>query len=195
MTGFARVEGGAGRFAWALEAKSVNGKSLDLRARLPAGYEFLEPLLRQAAQRHLVRGNVQALLQLEESAERLKPAVNEPFLEELLQIAGRLAARGVAPATADGLLAIRGVLESADEQPVGEDERVERDRRLAGDADALFAALAEQRQREGEALAGTLRGHLAAFRALVEEAVKQVAAFTAAFMEGDHRGEEVHHHP
>lgn len=180
MTGFARVEGSAGRFAWALEAKSVNGKSLDLRARVPGGYEFLEPLLRQAAQRHLVRGNVQAFLQLEQSAERLKPTVNEAYLEELLQIAGRLAARGVAPATADGLLAIRGVLETADEQPVGEEEREERDRRLAADADALFAALAEQRQREGTALAETLRGHLAAFQALVSEATGLAATQPAA---------------
>lgn len=180
MTGFARVEGAAGRFVWALEAKSVNGKSLDLRARLPAGYEFLEPLLRQAAQRHLTRGNVQALLQLEQSAERMKPAVNEAYLEELLRIAGRLAERGLAPASADGLLAIRGVLESADELPVEEAERAERDGRLAADADALFAALAEQRQREGEALGTTLRGHLDAFRALVTAAADLAAAQPAA---------------
>ena len=64
MTGFARVEGGEGPIHWALEAKSVNGKSLELRVRLPPGFEWLESLLRQAAQMALTRGNVLFVLSL-----------------------------------------------------------------------------------------------------------------------------------
>ncbi len=180
MTGFARVEGGAGRFVWALEAKSVNGKSLDLRSRLPNGYEFLEPLLRQAAQRHLARGNVQIGLQLEQSAGRAALSINQPLLDQLLVLAEGLTARGLAPASPDGLLAIRGVLENAEEQPLDEAERAERDRMLAADAEALFAALAEQRQREGTALLATLRGHLSALGGLVEQAAGLAALLPEA---------------
>ena len=49
MTGFARVGGGQDAFTWTWELRSVNGRGLDLRCRLPAGYEALEVAVRAAA--------------------------------------------------------------------------------------------------------------------------------------------------
>jgi uncharacterized protein (TIGR00255 family) len=58
MTGFARQEGGDGSLTWTWEVKSVNGKNLDLRCRVPSGYETLEAAARTAAQARCARGNL-----------------------------------------------------------------------------------------------------------------------------------------
>ena len=49
MTGFARVEGRTGDWAWSWEARSVNGKGLDIRLRIPPGFESIEVPARQRA--------------------------------------------------------------------------------------------------------------------------------------------------
>jgi uncharacterized protein (TIGR00255 family) len=179
MTGFARVEGGAGAIHWALEAKSVNGKSLELRVRLPPGFEWLESPLRQAAQKALARGNVQVNLQLDRGETRARLTVNQAVLDELLSLARRLQSEGAAPPSADGLLALKGVLETQEE---AEDEAAvqARERALAADAERLFAALAEVRQREGAALRATLLGHLDTLAGLVTAAAAGAAAQPAA---------------
>ena len=179
MTGFARVEGGEGPIHWALEAKSVNGKSLELRVRLPPGFEWLESLLRQAAQKALTRGNVQVNLQLDRGETRARLTVNQAVLDELLSLARRLQSEGAAPPSADGLLALKGVLETQEE---AEDEQAvqARERAVAADAERLFAALAEVRQREGAALQATLLGHLDTLAGLVGAAAATAAAQPAA---------------
>lgn len=179
MTGFARVEGGEGPIHWALEAKSVNGKSLELRVRLPPGFEWLESLLRQAAQKALTRGNVQVNLQLDRGETRARLTVNQAVLDELLSLARRLQSEGAAPPSADGLLALKGVLETQEE---AEDEQAvqARERAVAADAERLFAALAEVRQREGAALQATLVGHLDTLAGLVGAAAATAAAQPAA---------------
>lgn len=179
MTGFARVEGGEGPIHWALEAKSVNGKSLELRVRLPPGFEWLESLLRQAAQKALTRGNVQVNLQLDRGETRARLTVNQTVLDELLSLARRLQSEGAAPPSADGLLALKGVLETQEE---AEDEQAvqARERAVAADAERLFAALAEVRQREGAALQATLLGHLDTLAGLVGAAAATAAAQPAA---------------
>ncbi len=179
MTGFARVEGGGGAIHWALEAKSVNGKSLELRVRLPPGFEWLEGQLRQAAQKALARGNVQVNLQIDRGETRARLAVNQAVLDELLSLARRLQSEGAAPPSADGLLALKGVLETQEEAE-GEEALQARERALAADAERLFAALAEVRQREGAALQATLMGHLDTLSGLVTAAAAAGAAQPAA---------------
>ena len=112
MTGFAR-EGGAltdgTAFVW--ELRSVNGRGLDLRLRLPPGQDALEPLLRDAAARRLKRGNVSANLSLKrEDRPRLVP--DRAALDQALELALALAARipGGAPPRAEALLALPGVM-------------------------------------------------------------------------------------
>ena len=174
MTGFARVEGGQGSLHWALEAKSVNGKALELRCRLPPGFEGLESVLRQAAQKALTRGNVQVNLQLDRGETRARLTVNQLVLDELLALTRRLQSEGAAPPSADGLLALKGVLETQEEAEDAE-ALAARERALAADAERLFAALAEVRQREGAALQATLLGHLDGLAALVAAAAAAAA--------------------
>ena len=56
MTGFARLDGSAAgsRFAW--ELRSVNGRGLDLRLRLPTGFDAVEIAVRRKASEALSRG-------------------------------------------------------------------------------------------------------------------------------------------
>src|SRR3984957_12651061 len=67
MTGFARSHGVCGSYAWAWEIKSVNGKGLDLRLRLPSGWDAIEALARARLAEVLTRGSVQANLTVERS--------------------------------------------------------------------------------------------------------------------------------
>ena len=111
MTGFARSVADCNGAAIVWEVKSVNGKSLDARLRLPPGFERIEAPARQAIQKRFSRGNIQAVLSVTRFGLQVQPVVNEAFLRDLAGLARRLEEQfGISPATADGLLALRGVL-------------------------------------------------------------------------------------
>lgn len=166
MTGFGRAAAEHQGSAIAWEIKSVNGKTLEARLRLPPGFERLEQPVRQAIQKRFSRGNVQAGLVLTRSAPAALPVVNEAFLAELAGLARRLEAEfGAAPATADGLLSLRGVLETPDGEE-SEEARVALDGAILAALDAALDALEAARREEGAALGGLLAGHLAAIEAL-----------------------------
>ncbi|MEX0344743.1 MAG: YicC/YloC family endoribonuclease [Rhizobiaceae bacterium] len=112
MTGFARASANheAASITW--ELKSVNGKSADARLRLPPGFERLEQPVRKAVQQRFHRGNIFASLTLAQGPSAATPVVNEEFLKDIAGLAKRLEDQfGCRPASADGLLALRGVLE------------------------------------------------------------------------------------
>jgi len=111
MTGFSRSEGTIGPLSWIWELRSVNGRGLDLRLRLPAGFDQIEPTIRELAGRTLRRGNVSATLTIKrEEAARL--AADPATLEQVLHLALSLAARipGSPPPRAEALLGLPGVL-------------------------------------------------------------------------------------
>ena len=86
MTGFARLDGRTGRHQWAWELRSVNGKGLDLRLRLPQGFERLEPDVRRIASAHFARGNIQATLNIQAGEVRVEAVVNEAALQAVLDL-------------------------------------------------------------------------------------------------------------
>jgi uncharacterized protein (TIGR00255 family) len=121
MTGFARVAGDAGPVAWAWEIRSVNGRGLDVKLRLPNGFDQLDAGLREMAGKHFKRGNISATLSLKREA-AMALMVDETVLARMLALALDVAGRipGAAPPRADALLALPGVIrnearESADE--------------------------------------------------------------------------------
>jgi uncharacterized protein (TIGR00255 family) len=178
MTGFARAEGEDLGISWVWEMKSVNGKSLDLRLRLTPGFDQLEPQLRALLAQRFRRGNFSANLAVARTA---PPAmrVNREALAQLVALMNELAGEiEAAPPRIDGLLALRGVVETVeDETGVMLEER--RRAVLAGwtiGIDRLAAARAE----EGARLAALLRNQLAEMFALVEAAAKCAAAQPAA---------------
>lgn len=166
MTGFGRasVDHDGAAIAW--ELKSVNGKGLEVRLRLPPGLERLEQPVRQLIQKRFSRGNVQAGLSLSRLGLAAQPVVNEAFLADLAGLAQRLQEQfGTAPASADGLLALRGVFETPD--AVEDDEaRAALDAAILAALDTALGALETARREEGAALGRLISGHLDAIEGL-----------------------------
>ena len=88
MTGFARREGGDAKVTWSWEIKSVNSRSLDLRCRIPAGYERLEAAAREVTPKHCARGNVTVALSVSRAEAGPNLRVNRDLLDQLVS-AGR----------------------------------------------------------------------------------------------------------
>jgi uncharacterized protein (TIGR00255 family) len=112
MTGFARADGtaGHGRFHW--ELRSVNGRGLDVRLRLPSGYETLERNVREAVAKEMTRGNVSVTLSVDTGAASSAVRINEGVLALMLATVERLSDGGrLAPATPEGVLGLKGVIE------------------------------------------------------------------------------------
>jgi len=160
MTGFARAAGEWSATGIVWELRSVNGKGLEARLRLPPGHERLEQPCRQAIQKAFARGNIQASLNIAQAPGQQQPIVNEALLKDLAGLAHRLQEQfGASPASADGLLALRGVLELP-EQILSEEDRAALDAVVIATLQAAIEALEAARRSEGAALEGLLRGHI-----------------------------------
>jgi uncharacterized protein (TIGR00255 family) len=170
MTGFARGHGLSGPYAWTWEIKSVNGKGLDLRLRLPPGWDAVEVPVRARVADALARGSVQATLTVERSGAVPTVRVNIPVLDAILaavQQAGTKVA--AAPPSLDGLLGLKGVIEIAEAEENENERRAAEAAVIAGLANAI-GALAETRRSEGAALGRVLAARLDEIAALVERA-------------------------
>jgi uncharacterized protein (TIGR00255 family) len=183
MTGFAARRGAALGYAWAWDLRSVNGKGLDLRLRLPDWVEGLETAVRAELQKALTRGNVSLTLKLaqdggaEAAAFRLNPQQLAAALAALARVEAAAVAAGVAlrqPSTAE-VLTLRGVL---DQTQTDQDSAPLRDALLA-DLPALIAEYAAMRAGEGAALARVLTGQLDRIAALTAEAQQDLATRAA----------------
>jgi uncharacterized protein (TIGR00255 family) len=174
MTGFARVDGEAAGISWVWELKSVNGRSLDLRLRLPPGYDGLEGPLRAALTGKLRRGSISANL----TVNRLAPPtirINREMLGRVLTLVGELANEvEAAPPRLDGLIGLRGIIETVEDEA---DDVVEARRA------ALIAAwgvavdrLAASRGEEGTRLFAVVSKQLAELAELVATAAASAAA-------------------
>jgi uncharacterized protein (TIGR00255 family) len=161
MTGFARAEGEAEGLAWSWELKSVNGKSLDLRFRLPAGFDALELPLRTVIGERLKRGSISATLGVARTAAGAPLQVNRAVLDQVLALARELGKKKikVAPPSIDGLLALRGVLESGEEMPDAA-TRERREARLIAGCRKAIDALEKMRRAEGARLGAILSERL-----------------------------------
>lgn len=169
MTGFGRSEGSGPGYAWAWEARSVNGRGLDVRLRLPPGCEAIEPLLREAAAKRFQRGNVSATLSLDRQAGAGRVRLNEAVFCDVLKAAERAAelAGSVRPDTAS-LLTIKGVIEQGDSID-DVDARAEREATLVAGFGAALDKLAVARRAEGEKLASVLSDQIAEIERLTAE--------------------------
>src|ERR1700758_4090869 len=112
MTGFARAAGSGGRWRWAFELKSVNAKGLDLRLRMPAPFDRVEPEARARLAKALARGTCFAALTVHREGAASAARVDRAALASIVA-AARAAAdeAGLAPPTMDGLLGVRGIVE------------------------------------------------------------------------------------
>ena len=116
VTGFARAQGEAHGISWAWEIKSVNGRGLDLRLRLGPGFDALEPELRTSLAQRFRRGNFSANLSVTRTAPP-ELRVNRAALAQVMALIGELTGEiDTAPPRLDGLLALRGVIETVDHE-------------------------------------------------------------------------------
>lgn len=169
MTGFARRAGASGPYAWAWEAKSVNGRGLDIRLRTPPGYDSLAEEARKRLSAALARGQCQVFLSLNRAANAPRVRVNHDVLAALVEaVAAAPRREGIGPASLDGLLAVRGVVEIEEADDEATLAGLQRD--LLAALDGLAQDLAQARRAEGEALARVIEGQLAAMEALVAAA-------------------------
>jgi uncharacterized protein (TIGR00255 family) len=170
MTGFARGHGVSGPYAWAWEIKSVNGKGLDVRLRLPPGWDAIEAPVRARAAERLARGSLQATLTVERSGVVPVVRINAPVLDAILTTLRELAPRiEASPPSLDGLLSLKGVMDVSDLAENEDERRNAETAAIAGFAEAI-AALSEMRQREGAVLARILKSRLGEIAALVGRA-------------------------
>ena len=168
MTGFASSHGVSGAYSWAWELKSVNAKGLDLRLRLPPGWDVVEGPARHSAAEVLARGTVHGTLTVERLGVTPVVRVNEPVLAAVLATIKGLAGRVDAAAPQlDGILSLKGVIEVVDEDEREEDRRAAEAAVIAGFR-ATIAELAAMRRHEGEAL-----------RQVLTQRVREIAALAA----------------
>src|SRR4051812_3573066 len=90
MTGFARSEGSSGRNRFAWELRSVNGKGLDVRLRLPGGLEKLEPEIRRLISEKFSRGNLQVSLTLSVTETKVEAVLNRDALSAVMALRAEL---------------------------------------------------------------------------------------------------------
>jgi uncharacterized protein (TIGR00255 family) len=183
MTGFARIEGGHAAWRWAIEAKSVNGRGLDVKFRAPAAQEGLEPLVREAATARFKRGSLQIALSVRREAGPAASAarLDMAFLQAVIEAGEPFVLKGlVQQARWDGLLALRGAF-------LAEEESAPDPEALGALNSALIAAIGEAldglataRAREGAALNTILTTMLDEIAGLTTMARALAAAAPAA---------------
>lgn len=160
MTGFSRTSAAYGDNVVSWEVRSVNGKSADIRLRVPSGFERYEQPVKKAVRTRFSRGNFSAVLTITRQTSQMVPVVNEAFLKDIAELAQRLEQQfGCRPAAADGLLALKGVLEQPEME--ADLELAEKlDHQVMENFEAALDGLEAARREEGEALFAVLTGHL-----------------------------------
>jgi uncharacterized protein (TIGR00255 family) len=176
MTGFARAEAEVGGMRWVWELRSVNARNLDIRCRLPAGLEGLEPTLRQRIPHLCRRGNVTVQLSPAQGAQRpISFRINGEILQAYLDAMAALGATAMDPPRLDGILALPGVVEREDTQVQPIDEPA-----MLAAFDNALAALADMRRIEGGHLAAVAQAQLAELERLQAAATATAAMQPAA---------------
>ncbi len=183
MTGFARVEGALGAWSWAVEARSVNGRNLEARFRGPNGFDALERVVRDGAQARFSRGQIQIALQARRAESGGGVRINGELLDQLVRLAADYGERpGVDRPRLDGLMAIRGVIEVAEETDTPE-VRAAVEAAMGQSILAVLDGLATSRLAEGTALAPVLAAQVDRIAELVQQAEAEAAAQPAAIRE------------
>ena len=179
MTGFAAVDGSHGEASWTWSLKSVNGKSLDVRWRMPGRMDSLEASLKKLLQAQVSRGSVSASLQLDLPGRRPEVTIDEAALDQLAQLVRRR--DGTAPDTA-ALLGLPGVLETRSATLSDEEQGALNEAVLQSFGEAA-AALRTARLGEGAQLHAILTGLVDQIEALVAQAEPETDAVAQAVAE------------
>jgi uncharacterized protein (TIGR00255 family) len=175
MTGFARADGMHGETSWHWEARSVNGRTLDVRLRLPSGFEALEIKARALAQEKLARGNCTINLWVKREGGPLEIRLNEAALRQAQAVAARAQeVTGLKRTRLDTLLGMRGVVEAVEGED-SEEAQAALSHALMVNLAVALNALVRARQGEGERLQTVIAKQLADIGSLVERTANAAA--------------------
>ena len=176
MTGFGRAEGAAGAWSWAVEARSVNGRNLEVRFRGPPGFEALERIAREAAQARFQRGQVNVNVTARHTETAGTVRINHEVLERYLALADELTGKGHAlTPSADGLMALRGVLEIGEAEEEAPEARAQAEAAMAASLAEALDGLLVSREAEGAKLGAVLAALVDHVEALCAEAEVEAA--------------------
>lgn len=177
MTGYARAQGADDRRRWVWEARSVNGRNLEIRCRVPQGFDRLENPSRTAVGGRLKRGNVSLTLTLTSERQSSPLRINRPLLTELATLVEEVRkSTGAAAPSADGLLRVRGVIEEEEEEGQTEEQLAILDKALTATLDEVLKSLVGARAAEGKALARVIDGHVGEIEDLCKRAAERALA-------------------
>ncbi len=181
MTGFARTDGSYEHYRWTWELKSVNGKGLDVKCRVPSFLDGLDIKAKKLAADALTRGSVYMGLQIEAEEQGSEFIVNEERLESLIAIAERYKDRdGIQPASLEGLLAIKGVIETKASE-LDADGLDVLSKAVLSNLQTAIVSLVKAREEEGARMADVLLGQISTIETLTAEAA-EVAKDRVAMM-------------
>jgi uncharacterized protein (TIGR00255 family) len=180
MTGFARVEGASGPWSWSVEARSVNGRNLEARFRGPQGFDALERVVRDGAQSRFARGSIQINLQARRAEAGNSVRINTALLDQLLHVCAIYGERtDVRAPSLDGLMAVRGVVELAEDSDTPE-VRASVEAAMSASVIEALDGLKTSRLSEGEALFPVLGGLVDKIAELTAQAEAEAAAQSSA---------------
>lgn len=171
MTGFAESRGVHANLRWRWEAKSVNGRGLDLRFRTPMGYEGLEVGARTLASERFKRGSLQVVLTVAADENARGFRIDAAALADAVRIAKRVADEtGLAPARVDGLLALKGVVVQEENAALDDEARMARDAAILESLANAFDFLSRARKTEGAKLEAMIVAQLKEIERLSSQA-------------------------
>lgn len=175
MTGFGRAQGQAAWGAWVWEARSVNGKSVDLRTNFPPGCEAVDFEARRRVKDRFARGSFQLQLRIDWTKDAAATAIDTRELARLARLSRHWSRNGsgIAPASFDGLLNAAGVTKGASRTSTAVDEATAKE--LLAGLDQALDMLAAARQREGEGLLQLFNAMLAQIEQLVAQSTEFAA--------------------
>jgi uncharacterized protein (TIGR00255 family) len=171
MTGFARVDGAVAGYSWVWEVKSVNSKGLDLRFRLPNGFDQIEALSRKRAGDTFSRGNLSINLTLQRPDRAPALDVNRDVLNQMIALAAEYKG-GTENVDVETLFGLRGVFEVGENQEEDEADITERDAAIAAGFGDLVTALATARREEGARMGAVVDEHIEEISSLTSEAAR-----------------------
>jgi len=170
MTGFARTSGQWGKYHWTWEIKSVNGRNLDIRCRMPQGYDGLEQMARKAVKAALARGSVNISLQVSRDADTTAFKVNQEMLDHLVEVAVETSMKNHLPQPSlDAILSVRDVVQYVEIEEDAETLKA-RDRAMTESFETVLADFQSARDVEGAAMQAVLIAHLDEIEKLVASA-------------------------
>ncbi len=180
MTGFARADGALGPIGWHWELRSVNGRGLDIRLRVPPGFDALEPRIREAVGKCISRGSLTVNLNVKRTHGQTEIRLNEAALRQVLTAVEHIrAVASVAPPGAEALLNVRGVLELVEPEET-EADAAARTEAMVASLDRALDGMIEARTAEGSRLKAIVARQLADIEGLVALVERSPARAPAA---------------